>query len=56
MTYEYKCTKCGLITEYNCSIKEDRPKTLTCICGGVIKFDWGQYSSHTILIPERHKA
>lgn len=56
MTYEYKCTKCGLTTEYTCSIKEERPDTLICVCGGLVKFDWGQYSTANILIPQKHKA
>lgn len=56
MIYLYKCVKCGLSYEIKASINEDRPDNSTCICGGLLKYDWSQFDTHTVLMPERHKA
>ena len=53
MKYDYKCEKCGKITEVDLPMKDDKPRTIDCKCGGKMYQD---LSSKTLFCPTYMKA
>lgn len=57
MFYDFICSNCGHKDIHIQSIKDEMPDSKECpMCGGDLKYDWGQVTQSSIHIPDHMKA